>query len=64
MPEIRVGLLDISDDNPGVTQATIFSTEGLRIHDEDGIQGQLNVQLFAGTFLTKCIALSFRTETR
>lgn len=37
MPEIRVGLLDISDDNPGVTQATIFSTEGLRIHDEDGI---------------------------
>jgi hypothetical protein len=37
MPEIRVGLLDISDDNLPVTQATIFSTEGLRIHDEGGV---------------------------
>ena len=37
MPEIRVGLLDISDDNPGVAQATIFSTGGLRIHDEGGV---------------------------
>ncbi|HCU72521.1 MAG: hypothetical protein CL790_03615 [Chloroflexi bacterium] len=37
MPDVRVGLLDISDDNPGVTQATIFSTGGLRIHDEGGM---------------------------
>lgn len=34
VPEIRVGLLDISDDNPGVNQATIFSTKGLQIRDE------------------------------
>ena len=36
MPDIRVGLLDISDDNPGVRQATIFSTGGLEIRDEGG----------------------------
>ena len=35
-PEMRVGLLDISDDNPGVTAATITSTQGLRILDEGG----------------------------
>ena len=35
-PELRVGLLDISDDNPGVTAATISSTKGLRILDEGG----------------------------
>ncbi len=35
-PEMRVGLLDISDDNPGVTTATITSTQGLRILDEGG----------------------------
>ena len=35
-PEMRVGLLDISDDNPGVTHATIRSTNGLRIVDEGG----------------------------
>lgn len=35
-PEMRVGLLDISDDNPGVTAATITSTGGLRILDEGG----------------------------
>ena len=34
VPEIRVGLLDISDDNPGVNQATIFSTKGFQIRDE------------------------------
>lgn len=33
-PEMRIGLLDISDDNPGVTAATITSTNGLRIVDE------------------------------
>ena len=37
-PEMRVGLLDISDDNPGVTAATIRSTNGLRIVDEGGIE--------------------------
>lgn len=36
MPEVRVGLLDISDDNPGVDQATLFSTAGLEIRDEGG----------------------------
>ena len=36
VPEMRVGLLDISDDNPGVTAATINSTKGLRILDEGG----------------------------
>ena len=36
VPEMRVGLLDISDDNPGVTTATISSTDGLRIMDEGG----------------------------
>ena len=35
-PDVRVGLLDISDDNPGVDQATIFSTAGLEIRDEGG----------------------------
>lgn len=35
-PDIRVGLLDISDDNPGVHQATIFSTAGLQVRDEGG----------------------------
>ncbi|MCY3913318.1 MAG: hypothetical protein OXG43_08730 [Chloroflexi bacterium] len=35
-PEMRIGLLDISDDNPGVTTATITSTNGLRIVDEGG----------------------------
>lgn len=35
-PDIRVGLLDISDDNPGVDQATVFSTAGLKISDEGG----------------------------
>ena len=35
-PDIRVGLLDISDDNPGVDQATIFSTAGLEVRDEGG----------------------------
>ena len=35
-PDIRVGLLDISDDNPGVDRATIFSTAGLAISDEGG----------------------------
>lgn len=35
-PEMRIGLLDISDDNPGVTSATITSTNGLRIVDEGG----------------------------
>lgn len=35
-PELRVGLLDISDDNPGVTGATISSTKGLRVLDEGG----------------------------
>ncbi|MYD95484.1 MAG: hypothetical protein F4Y02_17755 [Chloroflexi bacterium] len=37
MPDIRVGLLDISDDNPGVHQATIFSTAGLEVRDEGGM---------------------------
>ena len=42
-PDIRVGLLDISDDNPGVHQATIFSTAGLQVRDEGGaVLGQLN----------------------
>lgn len=42
-PEIRVGLLDISDDNPGVHQATIFSTGGLEVRDESGaVLGQLD----------------------
>lgn len=42
-PDIRVGLLDISDDNPGVHQATIFSTGGLEVRDEGGaVLGQLN----------------------
>ena len=42
-PDIRVGLLDISDDNPGVHQATIFSTGGLEIRDEGGtVLGQLD----------------------
>ncbi|MDE2869049.1 MAG: hypothetical protein OXR64_08255 [Chloroflexota bacterium] len=36
MPDIRVGLLDISHDNPGVNQATIFSTAGLVVRDEGG----------------------------
>ncbi len=36
MPDIRVGLLDISDDNPGVHQATFFSTSGLGVSDEGG----------------------------
>ena len=36
IPDIRVGLLDISDDNPGVEQATIFSTAGLEVRDEGG----------------------------
>ncbi|MCY3749508.1 MAG: hypothetical protein OXG64_09450, partial [Chloroflexi bacterium] len=36
MPDVRVGLLDISDDNPGVHQATIFSTAGLEVRDEGG----------------------------
>ncbi|MCY3895307.1 MAG: hypothetical protein OXG17_02435 [Chloroflexi bacterium] len=36
-PDIRVGLLDISDDNPGVDQATVFSTAGLRISDVGGV---------------------------
>lgn len=35
-PEVRVGLLDISDDNPGVDRATLFSTAGLEISDEGG----------------------------
>ena len=35
-PDIRVGLLDISDNNPGVNQATIFSTAGLEVRDEGG----------------------------
>ena len=35
-PEMRIGLLDISADNPGVTAATITSTNGLRIVDEGG----------------------------
>ena len=35
-PDVRVGLLDISDDSPGVDQATIFSTAGLEIRDEGG----------------------------
>ena len=35
-PDIRVGLLDISDDNPGVDKATIFSTAGLVVRDEGG----------------------------
>lgn len=35
-PDIRVGLLDISDDNPGVNQATVFSTAGLQVRDEGG----------------------------
>ena len=35
-PDIRVGLLDISDDNPGVEQATLFSTAGLVVRDEGG----------------------------
>ena len=35
-PNIRVGLLDISHDNPGVDQATIFSTAGLKVSDEGG----------------------------
>lgn len=35
-PEIRVGLLDVSDDNPGVDRATLFSTAGLKISDEGG----------------------------
>ena len=37
-PEMRIGLLDISNDNPGVTTATITSTNGLRIVDEGGIE--------------------------
>lgn len=42
-PDIRVGLLDISDDNPGVHQATVFSTGGLEIRDEGGtVLGQLD----------------------
>ena len=36
MPDIRVGLLDISNDNPGVDTATIFSTGGLEVRDEGG----------------------------
>ncbi len=36
MPDVRVGLLDISDDNPGVHQATVFSTAGLEVRDEGG----------------------------
>ena len=36
MPDIRVGLLDISHDNPGVDQATFFSTAGLVVRDEGG----------------------------
>lgn len=35
-PEMRIGLLDISADNPGVTAATVTSTKGLRIVDEGG----------------------------
>ncbi len=35
-PEMRIGLLDISADNPGVTAATVTSTNGLRIVDEGG----------------------------
>lgn len=37
-PEMRIGLLDISDDNPGVTSATITSTNGLHIADEGGTE--------------------------
>ncbi len=36
VPDIRVGLLDISADNPGVTQATVFSTAGMVVRDEGG----------------------------
>ena len=36
-PEMRVGLLDISDDNPGVERATITSTGGLSVRDEGGV---------------------------
>ena len=35
-PEMRVGILDISDDNPGVRTASITSTEGLHVIDETG----------------------------
>ena len=42
-PDVRVGLLDISGDSPGVDQATIFSTAGLEIRDEGGaVLGQLD----------------------
>ena len=47
-PDVRVGLLDISNDNPGVGQATIFSTAGLEIRDEGGtVLGQLDVRTSA-----------------
>ncbi len=36
-PEMRVGILDISDDNPDVDRATITSTGGLRVRDEGGV---------------------------
>ena len=35
-PDIRVGLLDISNDNPSVEKATIYSTAGLKARDEGG----------------------------
>ncbi len=35
-PQIRIGLLDISDDNPTVNQATVSSTGGMTIRDEGG----------------------------
>ena len=35
-PEVRVGLLDISDDNPAAERATITSTDGMVVRDEGG----------------------------
>jgi hypothetical protein len=35
-PGMRVGLLDVSSDNPSATRATVTSSEGLRIIDEGG----------------------------
>ncbi len=35
-PDVRVGLLDISDDNPDAERATITSTNGMVVRDEGG----------------------------
>ena len=37
-PEMRVGLLDISEDNPDAEQATVSSTGGMTVWDEGGVQ--------------------------